>query len=299
MMEAMIRKQTAKQARQLEDWLAKHDAAHPFPANVELTADVAYAEDARPAHRMDIYRLRGSEGRRPVLVNFHGGGFLLGHKEANRLFCADLCQRGFLVFGVEYPLAPQASIFQILRDLTQAVEKAAELCPAYGGDPEQISLCGDSAGAYLCVYLAALQNSTALAKAAGVEPCRVPFRGLGLISGMFYTRKPDSIGIFLPAQIYGRGWRRHPFRPYMNPEHPEVIGHLPPTLLVTADGDFLRHYSRQYAAALQRAGRPYRLIDIQGTKKLPHAFAAMLPELPESKEANAAMAEFLRSADRA
>ena len=139
------------------------------------------------------------------------------------------------------------------------------------------------------MYLAALRNSPALREAAGVAGSRLPIRAIGLQSGMFYTTKRDKIGLFLPPSIYGKDWKSHPFRPYMDPEHPEILRALPPCFLTTSAGDFLRGYSRQFAAALKRAGADHAF---QGflTKSLPHAFAAMLPEREECRQVNDAMA---------
>ena len=243
---------------------------------------------------MDVFRPKDAKGVLPVLVDLHGGGFLLGKKEVNRLFCADMAERGFLVFCPEYPLAPEADLFAILRSLTASLDDIAEELPEYGGDPEHFFLCGDSAGAWLCVYLAALRNSPALREAAGVAGSRLPIRAIGLQSGMFYTTKRDKIGLFLPPSIYGKDWKSHPFRPYMDPEDPEILRALPPCFLTTSAGDFLRGYSRQFAAALKRAGADHAF---QGflTKSLPHAFAAMLPEREECRQVNDAMAAwFLR-----
>ena len=290
MWEGMIRRQTAKQERQLEAWMAKRQQEHPLPGDVTMTPDVPCGA----GQRMDVFRPKDAEGVLPVLVDLHGGGFLLGKKEVNRLFCADMAKRGFLVFCPEYPLAPEADLFAILRSLTASLDDIAGKLPEYGGDPERFFLCGDSAGAWLCVYLAALRNSPALREAAGVAGSRLPIRAIGLQSGMFYTTKRDKIGLFLPPSIYGKDWKSHPFRPYMDPEHPEILRALPPCFLTTSAGDFLRGYSRQFAAALKRAGADHAF---QGflTKSLPHAFAAMLPEREECRQVNDAMAAwFLR-----
>ena len=139
MLEKMIRSQTAKQEQQLESFLARHDAANPFPEDVLLTADADYMGDGRPCHRMDIFRPREATEALPVLVNIHGGGFLLGKKEANRLFCADMCRRGFVVFCLEYPLVPDVDIFTVFRALTAGIERAAALAPDFGGDASRPS----------------------------------------------------------------------------------------------------------------------------------------------------------------
>ena len=95
--------------------------------------------------------------------------------------------------------------------------------------------------------------------------------------------------------VYGRGWRHAPFRDYIDPENPSLIAALPPCFLVTARGDFLRHYSRDFAAALKKKGLEAELLDMDEPEKLAHAFAAMLPETAAAQRANAAMADFLKA----
>lgn len=295
MLEKMIRAQTAVQERQLQEWMDRRSREFPFPADIHLVENLAYMNDGQPCHRMDLFLpQRTVKEELPILINLHGGGFLLGRKEVNRLFCADLCRRGFLTACLEYPLAPETDLFRILRDLSRGMEAAVSRLTREGGDPNRVFLCGDSAGAWLCVYLAAMQHSAALAGAADVRPAAPEIRAVGLISGMFYTCLPDKIGLFLPSSIYGKGWKKHPFRPYMNPEHSEVAGRLPPAFLVTAEGDFLRHYTRRYAQALQKSGTESVLLDFQTDKSLPHAFAAMLPERPASRQANDEMTAFFQ-----
>ena len=85
MWEGMVRKQTEKQAQTLDSWLEKHDREVPFPEGVRLHRDQDYMGDGKPCHRMDVYEPELNPKEGPVLVNFHGGGFLLGKKQVNRL----------------------------------------------------------------------------------------------------------------------------------------------------------------------------------------------------------------------
>lgn len=181
MLEGMVRKQTEKQAQTLDSWLEKHDREVPFPEGVRLHGDQDYMGDGKPCHRMDVYEPELNPKEGPVLVNFHGGGFLLGKKQVNRLFCADMCLHGFTVFCPEYPLVPEVGIFDIFRDLTVAVNRAGEEAAARGQDG--VCLCGDSAGAYLCVYLAAMRENPAMAEAAGVSPVVPRIRALDSSAG--------------------------------------------------------------------------------------------------------------------
>lgn len=96
--------------KQREDFLKtlpERDKKFTFPDDVEEIKNVPYASDGLPAHRLDIYRPRKAGGQKlPVIVNVHGGGLIIGCKEFNRYFCANLCKKGYLVFSVEYRLVP-------------------------------------------------------------------------------------------------------------------------------------------------------------------------------------------------
>lgn len=292
--EQMIRKKTREEKERLEKWMKKHNKKIPFPDTVRVIKNVSYIQDGKASHRMDIYCPKNANGCLPVIVNVHGGGLLMGSKELNRLFSAQMCEMGFVVFCIEHPLVPDAQIYQLFSDVNAAMNKVDELLDTYGGDREHVYLVGDSAGAYLITYVSAMQKCGAVARAAGVTPSKLPVKALGLISGMFYTRKLDSIGIFLTSWIYGKGWRKHPFRPYTNPEHPDIVKNLPPCFLVTAGGDNLRSYTLKYYKALRKNGVVCQLADYPKEKRLRHAFCALRPELAESIQVNKKMARYLR-----
>ena len=57
MLEKMIRTQTAQKEKQLDEWMQRHDAAHPFPSEtVELTPDLVYAPEKYA--KIDVFRPR-------------------------------------------------------------------------------------------------------------------------------------------------------------------------------------------------------------------------------------------------
>lgn len=292
-LESIIRKKTFQEKEELEKWMKKHNKEVSFPDTVREIKNISYIKDESSCHQMDVYCPKNADRYLPVIVNVHGGGLLMGSKELNRLFCMQMCEMGFVVFCIEYPLVPEAQVYQLFSDINAAMDMIDGLLDDYRGDREHVYLVGDSAGAYLITYVAAMQRCKAVAKAAHVRASRLPVKALGLISGMFYTHKLDSIGIFLTSWIYGKNWRHHPFRPYMNPEHPDIVSNLPPCFLVTAGGDNLRHYTLQFYKALRKNGGVCRIADYRNNKNLEHAFSAMRPELEESREANKNLAEYL------
>lgn len=293
MFEKLLNKQIEKQEKVLEKWLTKHDKENPFPNDkVKISENISYLDDNK-FHLMDIYQPYNNEKILPIIINIHGGGFLLGKKEVNRLYCAELAQKGYIVFCVEYPLSPSAKIIDILNDLIIAINKINEIAIDYNGDNNDLYLTGDSAGAYLCVYLSALKNNPNLNHLLKIKNKIIPtIKGLGLISGMFYTNKFDQIGVFVPKLIYGKNYKKNYNNAYYNIENKEIISYLSPCFLVTNKGDFLRHYSVNFSKKLAKYNIKYKLLNINSKKMLPHAFVAMLPETEEAKIANNEMIDF-------
>ena len=296
MFEKLLNKQIAKQEKVLEKWLTKHDKENPFPNDkVKISENISYLDDNK-FHLMDIYQPYNNEKILPIIINIHGGGFLLGKKEVNKLYCAELAQKGYIVFCVEYPLSPKAKIIDILNDLIIAINKINEIAIDYNGDNNDLYLTGDSAGAYLCVYLSALKNNPSLNHLLKIKNKIIPtIKGLGLISGMFYTNKFDQIGVFVPKLIYGKNYKKNYNGAYYNIENKEIISYLSPCFLVTNKGDFLRHYSVNFSKKLAKYNIKYKLLNINSKKMLPHAFVAMLPETEEAKMANNEMIEFFKN----
>lgn len=166
-------------------------------------------------HFMDIYRGKKHDKKHdkklPIMFNLHGGGFLLGKKEESHLFCAEMSQKGFLVFSLEYPLAPESLFPQILRDLMKGIKNSRVYFQKYNGDEERIYLTGTSAGASLCVYLAAMMQSPELADVFGVVPADLGIRAMGLASGMYYTTKWTASEFFFLPVFTEKGGRKVPF----------------------------------------------------------------------------------------
>ena len=251
--------------------------------NVTEFRDVPYIQDGDRAHMLDIYSPICHAEQVSVIVNIHGGGLIMGNKEFNRHFCLSLCNHGFLVFSIEYRLCPETTVFGQLQDIAAAMNYIDKMIPKFKGKPGIVHMVGDSAGAFLALYTAAIQRNPMLARTAGVRPSYLEIQSMALISGMFYTTRKDSIGLFLPKALYGEGYKKHPFYPFLDPSVPAVGLSLPPCMLITSKKDKLYGYTKDLAAALQRCGTPCKLKNYGDDPHLYHAFCVFEPELPESR----------------
>lgn len=306
-----------KQRKDFEKSSAERNLTLTFPDTVTEIKNIPYMTDAsaaknntslntdcppqsskshiRDSHRLDCYRPKKQDGELlPVIVNVHGGGLLLGSKEFNRLFCMRLSELGFLVYSVEYRLIPDCSFFDQCQDLACAMDFLKTRISSDNGDLSHVYAVGDSGGACLLTYTAALQHAPAAAKAAKVTPSSLHINALGLISGMFYTTKKDKIGLFLPKYLYGKNYKKSAFAPFVNPEHPDIIKALPPCFLVTSHNDYLKRYTLQFEKALARYQVPHDLLNFPKNPKLTHAFSVFEPELDESLQTMKSMIDFLQ-----
>ncbi len=132
----------------LETFVARWGA----PAVGAIERDVAYLPGAGPDQVLDVLVPRG-EGPWPVVMMVHGGGFILGDKRQLERTCRRFAEAGFLVFNVNYRLAPEHPAPAQIEDCAAALRWVRESAAGYGGDPERVCVGGGSAGGYLAAAL--------------------------------------------------------------------------------------------------------------------------------------------------
>ena len=261
------------------------DAKPQFPYNVEEILNQTYLNRQEDPLAADIFKPEVEKDKEmPVIVTIHGGGLVEGDRKITRDFNRALAGHGYLVFSVEYRLAPRANCAQQLDDVCAGMDLIGRELVSYNVDFSRIYLIAESAGAYLATYVTAMKYSEKLQKAIGYEPSKMIFKAVGLISGMFYTRKKDLIGYLLSAMFFGKMEESTEFIKYMNPENPEIIDNLPPAYLITSRGDFLNNYTLMFHDALKRQGKKTHLL-YYGDKNLGHSFVSIYPYHEKSEDA--------------
>jgi len=134
------------------------------PRGVERLRDIAYAEGAERAHRLDIYRKAGP-GRTtaaPVLLYFHGGTWVMGDKREQGIPMLEyLAERGYVCVTANYALSPKARWPRHILDCKLALLWVKRHIADYGGDPSLVFVSGGSAGGHLAALLALTANDPA------------------------------------------------------------------------------------------------------------------------------------------
>ena len=265
-------------------WEDRSASGRPIPDDIQEDLDIPFQGAEGVPLAVDIFRAKSRDLRPlPVVVMIHGGGLMVGTRKMSRPFCENLAAKGFLVFAPEYRRITEANMFQEIGDLVTAFSFVSGMLSEYGGDPDQVTVVSESAGSFLSVYTVAAMGSPVLREVFGLSSAPLQVRALACFCGMFYTTRRDLPGLFYPRYLVGRKRKDASFMRYMNPEFPEIADSLPPVFLVGSDADFLKSYTKRFAAALRGAGHPCTLVYYENNKELTHAFPALKPDRPESR----------------
>lgn len=194
----------------------------------------------------------------PLLVFFHGGGFMYGDLDTHDAPCRFLAERaGVKVLAIDYRLAPEHPFPAAFDDSVAAFEWAAEHAADLGCDPERIAVGGDSAGGNLAAVVAieAARASLPCVFQLLVYPCTDctrPGASPRLFGEGFYLTKAF---MDLANDCY-LGTATDPRDPRVSPLFADLPEGLAPAFVATAGFDPLRDEGEEYAAKLAAAGVP-------------------------------------------
>ena len=121
-------------------------------ANSRCQLNLAYGEDER--QKLDIYMPDSElQGPAPVLLFFHGGYWVIGHKDLMGFMAPAITIAPAVLVPVGYRLAPGAKYPQQVDDCRAALRWVHDNISSYGGDPSQIYVSGHSAGGHLAALI--------------------------------------------------------------------------------------------------------------------------------------------------
>ncbi|MBQ5334854.1 MAG: alpha/beta hydrolase [Oscillospiraceae bacterium] len=268
---------------------AQRDAGLTTPPQVERYDGLVYGSD--PVWQsLDLYCPKGQTGSLPVIVSFHGGGWVYGTKETYQFYCMDLARRGFAVINYNYRLAPEHRYPAAMEDTNLVFRWLAEHAGEYALDLSRLFAVGDSAGAMgIALYACILTNPAYAAKYSFHAPEGICIRGLGLNCGMYTAKDKERVlRDMLPKR------RAAETLPLLNAlDH--ITADFPPCYIMTANQDFLRHEPQALTDLLDRLHIPYHF-RMYGSEENPlgHVFHCNIRSA-DARAVNDAECDFFRS----
>ncbi len=242
-----------------------------------------------------IYR-PSSEEIHPVLIYYHGGGWVIGSLDTHDHACRALCEgSGCAVVSVDYRLAPEHPFPAAVDDSYGALEWVAANSEALGVDVKRLAVGGDSAGGNLAAVVSQLARDR-----GGPE---ISFQLL-IYPGVDAATQHPSVEENAEAPILTRDhmiWFRDHYLqgadlgrdPRVSPIRADSLEGLPPALVQTAECDPLRDEGMAYGEALRNAGVETTVTNYDG---MVHAFFQLSPILDAGRRAVEEACSALRSA---
>ncbi len=259
------------------------------PDSIEEITDIAYLPDGHKHHLLDIYYPQGTKqtDRLPVIIDIHGGGWMYGDKELNKIYCLTLAEKGYVVFNMSYRLYPEVTAAVQLADISFCLKWINENLDSYPCDRNNIYLTGDSAGGMLAAFTAMLSESSVLREAYGTVDFSLKFNAVGLTSPVARMDGDFPIKIYTKIML-GKGYKKEKWASFVNLDSLLSLGKMPPTFMLTSSGDTVARKETRHAAEIyEKAGIPCQLMDFEKFNgvDLPHVFPVIYPKNEESQRA--------------
>ncbi len=248
---------------------------------VRRIKDLEYGEvlerDKGRRNRIDVILPEAPGHKRPVLLQIHGGGWMIGNKEEQGgPLMAYLAERGWVCFATNYRLSPRAAFPDHLVDVKRAIAWIRENADTWGADPDFICLTGGSAGGHLTALAALTPNDPAFQPGFESADTRVaaavPFYGVYDFLDRSGRRGAQSMQPFLAKYVFQ-------CQPEANPELwnamspiERVNAEAPPFLVIQGSHDSLAwaDEAHDFAEALgAKSHNPVHYLEFEGAQ---HAF---------------------------
>lgn len=231
----------------------------------------------------------------PLVVYFHGGGWVICDLDSHDGLCRAMTNAtDSIVVSVGYRRAPEHPFPAAAEDAYAATVWVAQHAEELGGDPQRISVAGDSAGGNLAAVTALMARDRGGPELA-FQLLVYPITDCDFTTTSY---QENAEGYYVTRAAMEWYWRHYlqdadGTHPHASPLRADDHSGLPPAHVVTAEYDPLRDEGEAYAAALQEAGVPVTVRRYDG---MFHGFFSLGAMLDGAKQANAEAFAALREA---
>ena len=250
-----------------------------YSAEIECISGIRYGEEER--NSLDLFRpLSPPSAPRPVMLQIHGGGWILGYGERQGLPLRNkLVEAGWIFVSINYRLSPQHKFPAHLVDCKRALHWIKENIAHYGGDPDFILVTGGSAGGHLASLVALTANQKPQLLQPGFESADTSVQGCIPVYGVYdfvdrhQLRSDIPVKDFLEDKVMPATLEQDPALWDLASPIAQVHEQRPPFLVLHGEFDTLSFVddARYFVEELKKSGgsAPCAYVELPKTQ---HAF---------------------------
>ncbi|MFA6867022.1 MAG: alpha/beta hydrolase [Clostridia bacterium] len=263
--------------------------------------DIPYMDDDNIYHLLDVFYPENTNGKLPIIIDIHGGGWIYGTKAINSQYCQDLAKGGFVVVNVSYRLITKeagGTFPNFLNDIFASFAWVEKNIESFHGDTNNVMLTGDSAGGHLAGMAMSVICDENLQNKLNLNTS-LKFRALTLTCPVMYLDCYEKLHLpiikYLFGLMFGADWKKSEYKK-MGTISNNNLEKFPPVFLISSYGDFMRKQVKKFENELKKRAIEYDIcfFEKQDTNKLEHVYNIIFPEYKESIIANDASVEFFR-----
>ena len=223
------------------------------PEGIQRFDNILYGKD-KTRNLLDVYRPKNYEGKLPVIISIHGGGWVYGNKEIMQFYCMSLAEKGFAVVNFSYRLAPEYKHPVPLEDANTVFYWVLDNADAYDFDVNNVFAVGDSVGANILGLYCCLCTDSDYAKELSIQPPKgfLP-KAVALNSGLYrLVRGEEDLLDSLAEAYFPKGGTDEEYDYIALAKR--INAQFPPCFVMTARGDFLRDQAKPFYDLIRSLG---------------------------------------------
>lgn len=273
--------------------------AGKLPKGVAVQDHVIPVIDGRI--KLRSYAPEAGQGPRPLMVFFHGGGWVGGNIGTHDALCRDLCLRsGYVIVSVDYRLAPEHPFPAAPKDCLTAMAWARDNAASLNADANRLVVAGDSAGGNLAAIVAiqARARHPGLVKGQVLIYPVTEHYSVGFPSYVEFGGKEQKLSLETMSMLWDTYLRGNAVlkageftHELLNPLGAKDLRDLPPAFVVLAGSDLLKDEGLAYAKRMQESGVKVEHKTYPGQ---PHGFYGVEGPTPVYGEAAGDVAAWLK-----
>lgn len=246
-----------------------------LPGGYKKNVDILYSKKGK----MDIFRPEKSNGKIPVIIYLHGGGWITGSKKTSARQCIVFAIEGFLVLNVDYRLGPRYNHPAQIEDIANVLKWLSKHGETYDADMDKIFFAGGSAGAHLSCLAVCVATNDNLRRKVGVD---FPIKGSQIAGSLLFYGGYNmetiiDTGFFMIKTMVKsftgvKKISEYKLKDQISPVH-HITENFPPAFITVGERDHLYSQSLELIDVLELKERPYeKLLFDKNIKNANHAF---------------------------